>query len=72
MEKRFLGNLGGKKIHALDYVDGRCKIGNIKQDNQVLFYTLEEGLQFPSTDSPALRKCGICIPKYEKEQKGRK
>ena len=33
MKERFLGNLGGKKLHALDYADGRCKISGIKEEN---------------------------------------
>lgn len=72
MAKRFLGNLGSKKLHALDYADGRCKIGMIKKENQVLFDSLEEGLVFPNATDPAFAKCGICIPKYEGERRKEK
>ena len=69
MKGRFLGNIGNKKLHALDYTDGRCKIDGIKEENRVLFDSLEEGLAFPSKEEPALRKCGICIKKYEEAKK---
>ena len=68
MNERFLGNLGAKTLHALDYCDGRCKISSIKEENKKFFCTFEDGYNFPSPDNRLFSLCGICIPKYKKAQ----
>lgn len=61
----FIGNIGTHKLHSVRFADGRCKLDIMKPENKVEFDTLEEGLNYPSTDRKALIPCAVCIPKYQ-------
>lgn len=72
MSKRFLGNMGGKKLHALDYADKRCKLNMIKEENKVFFSSFQDGISYPNAEHPIFKECGICIPKYKKSKEKEK
>lgn len=68
MKPRFLGNLGTRKLHSIDFADGRCKINQIKEENKMLFLTLEEGMAYPDVENRVFAPCGVCIRKYRQSK----
>lgn len=72
MAVHFIGNRGTKKLHSVDYRDGRCKLDQIKEENKITFVTLEEGLNYPDPQTAILTECSFCIPRYRAAIKRKK
>lgn len=71
MEPKFIGNIGTKTLHVREYVDGRCRINQIRAERKVEFDTLEEALRYPEGGSPIFHECGVCFRKMRDAQKVR-
>jgi len=69
MRPKFIGNIGTKTLHAVDFADGRCRIEQIRAERKIEFFTLEEALSYPEGSSPIFHECGICFPKMRKANK---
>lgn len=67
MPSKFLGNTGTKKLHALGYTDGRCKIEIMREENKRAFDTYEQAMRYPEGQTPIFHECGICFPKMRQE-----
>lgn len=59
--KRYLLNTNSKKIHDLRNVKGNCKIKVMKKEYIQYFDSLEEALNYPSSEHPLAQKCSFCF-----------
>ena len=63
MDVKFVGNIGTKALHIIEYADGRCRIDKIRAERKVEFETLEEAMKYPEGESPIFHECGVCFHK---------
>ena len=67
--KKILLNTNSKRIHNLDFSDGRCKIDSMKDEYKVFFETEEEALSYPFKENPLGELCSFC---QNNKKKGKK
>lgn len=68
MNEKFILNSNAKRIHSLEYADGRCKLKEIDEVHARFFYTPEEALAFPGVGRSRIKECSFCMTKYWKAQ----
>ncbi len=61
--KRYLLNTNSKKIHDLRNAKGNCRIKVMKKEYIQYFDSLEEALNYPSSEHPLAQKCSFCFEK---------
>lgn len=61
--KRYLLNTNSKKIHDLRNTKGNCRIKVMKKEYIQYFDSLEEALNYPSSEHPLAQKCSFCFEK---------
>ena len=66
MGTKFIGNRKNKTLHAVGFLDGRCHIDQIREENKIEFDSLEEALKYPKEGESIFHKCGVCFLKMEK------
>ena len=69
MAAKFVGNIGTKALHIIEYTDGRCKIDKIRAERKIEFDTLEEAMRYPEGESPIFHECGVCFHKMRDAKK---
>lgn len=68
MDEKFIGNISTRKLHILQYADGRCKINAMRKENKKEFNSLEEAMSYPDKENPIFTKCGICFTNMKKQE----
>lgn len=70
--KKILLNTNSKRIHNLNFSDGRCKIDSMKDEYKVFFESEEEALAYPSKENPLGKLCSFCQNNKRKEKRNEK
>lgn len=68
VNEKFILNSNAKRLHSMEYADGRCKLKEIDEVHARYFYTPEEALTFPGLGKSKVKECSFCMPKYRKAQ----
>ena len=68
MNEKFVLNTNTKKLHSLEYADGRCKVNECDKVRTRYFFTPEEALAFPGIGRSGIKECRICMPRYRRAQ----
>ena len=65
-KKRYLLNTNSKKIHDLENVKGSCRIKIMRKEYMQYFDSLEDALNYPSSEHPLAQKCSFCFERTQK------
>ncbi|MEE0742359.1 MAG: hypothetical protein U0M21_08785 [Emergencia sp.] len=69
MKPEYIGNIRTKCLHAVNFIDGRCKIDMIREEYKVAFSTMDEALAYPERGKPIFHQCGFCFKNMERRKK---
>ena len=57
----YLLNINSRTIHDSNSIDGRCRIGMIREEHKLIFETLDEALHVLPAGKKPTKICSFCL-----------